>query len=421
MKRLSLPNIGKFGLRLGRTKSTTAVRISMTLPILFALLLCAHTALAQTETVLYNFCSLRGTCHDGAGPLSHLTFDGAGNLYGTTNDAGGLEGSYGNVFELSPNGSGGWDETSIYTFLGEVDGAHPESSPVIFDSAGNLYGTTADGGAYGSGVVFELSPADGGWIETTLYSFTGSFSGEADLATPVSGVIMDETGNLYGTAFEGGAAGFGGVFELSPSAAGWTEQVIYAFDSRSFAAPSGLAMDGEGNIFGAAGLAVFELLPNGSGSWVPAIIHVFPGKYSGIAGTPVIDGRGDIFGTIQPETDRFPPNGIGAVYKLSRRAGKWKVQILEAWSKGVGPEAGVVLDEAGNIYGTTTYGGPGEGTVFELVANGDGYQQKVLWDFNGTDGSEPIASLILDNAGNLYGTTAVGGSIGFGTIFEVVP
>jgi uncharacterized repeat protein (TIGR03803 family) len=385
---------------------------------LFCMTFSAVTAVqGQTETVLYNFCSLGGVCVDGATPLSPLTPDGAGNFYGTTLNAGSRFGSYGNVFELSPNGRGGWTETSIYSFTGGLDGAHPEFSPVVFDTVGNLYGTTLEGGELGYGVVFELSPVKGGWTQTTLYSFING----ADGGYPLSGVIMDRAGNLYGTTFSGGSGNFGTVFELSLSDQAWTEQTIYSFSASSSYQPSRLAMDAGGNLFGAAGLSVFELSPNGGGTWTPTTIHTFFGSFFGLDGTPVVDSAGNIFGTIMHENDT--KKYLAEVYALSRENGAWKMDILQSWKNGVGPGAGVVLDTFGNIYGTTLASGTsGDGTVFELVhVSGKGYQQKVLWSFNGTDGAAPFATLFRDSSGNLYGTTAQGGTIGAGTIFEVTP
>ncbi len=148
------------------------------------------------ETVLYNF-SANGT--DGFLPWASLIFDRAGNLYGTTT-WGGTYG-YGTVFELTPNGSGGWTETVLYNFTFGTDGAIPYAG-VIFDSAGNLYGTTFDGGTYGNGTVFELTPnGSGGWTETVLHSFSSGIDG----ANPYAGLILDRAGNLYGTTLDGGA------------------------------------------------------------------------------------------------------------------------------------------------------------------------------------------------------------------------
>jgi len=413
---------------------------ALTLALLFALLLiAARPAQAQTETVLYNFCS-QPSCTDGGYPDSSLTFDSNGNLYGTTY-YGGANG-YGAVYELSPNGEGGWTEQVIYSFCsvgGEhcTDGKHPFLSYVMFDGAGNLYGTATAGGANGYGVVFELSPGPGeSWTETVLYSFAGGANG----AYPSNGLIMDPKGNFYGSTLEGGSGscsgGCGTVFELSPGS-GWTEQVIYNVDNKGYyvlpgsdiipSGNSGLAMNANGNIFGAVGLTVFELSSNGNGGWTPTLIYTFPGAaYYCLTGTPVLDNAGNIYGTLERFNRRGSQSGPGKIYKLSPgKNGKWKPQTLTLFQNGDGANSGeaVVLDAAGNVYGTTLGGGEmNQGTVFELVAPvGKGsYKEKVLWSFNWTDGGSPYAGPILDRAGNLYGTTNVGG-FGGGAVFEVTP
>jgi uncharacterized repeat protein (TIGR03803 family) len=371
------------------------------------LLIAARPAQAQSETVIFSF-----NANDGSYPQSSLIFDTSGNLYGAASDGAGYHNA-GNVFELSPNGNGGWNQTVLYTFTGGADGEFPTCN-LIFDSAGNLYGTTQGGGST-RGVVFELSPVGGTWKETVLYSFTGGTDGD----TPVSGLIVDSAGNLYGTTLNGGTNNNGTVFELSPSANGWKEQVIYDVDT-SFA---GLTMDAAGNIFGAGLNSVFELSPNGKGGWNPKVLHAFGTggqKYLyGLQGTPVLDKSGNVYGT------RYGGGGVGQVFKLSRgTTGKWKMQVLQSFTNFTGPWAGIVFDKAGNIYGTTYHGGDyGYGIVFELVAPvGQGsYTEKVLWNFTGTDGQYP-SSVILDTAGNLYGTAQRGGDQGgWGAVFEVIP
>ena len=379
------------------------------------LFLCLTTSLAsllaqaQTETVLYNF---KGGS-DGFTPQSRLTSDGAGNLYGTT-CFGGL--GAGTVFELSQNGSGGWKETVLYSFTGGADGSVPYFSYVLFDSEGNLYGTTYGGGSYGYGVVFELSPEGTSWTETVLYSFTGG----ADDANPLNGLIMDTTGNLYGRTYVSGG-GNGNIFELSKSAGEWTKQVIYS-DAPGYA---GLTMDAAGNIFGVTANMVFELSPNGHGGWNPTLIHTFSGAPTdGLVGegTPALDHAGNLYGT----TLAGGSKNNGTVYELSRGTNGWREKILHSFQGGSNdgsePFAGIVLDAAGNIYGTTEVGGnPLAGTVYELIApvGKGGYQEKVLWKFDTTDGYEPVGSLILDSTGNLYGTTPEGGSNGYGVVFKV--
>jgi uncharacterized repeat protein (TIGR03803 family) len=269
------------------------------------------------------------------------------------------------------------------------------------------------GGANGDGVVFELSPAGKSWKEIVLYSFTD----RTDDARPVNNLIMDAAGNLYGATF------YGAVFKLSPSGGKWTEQVIYDFGTNLEA---GLTMDAAGNIFGTTFRYVFELSPNGSGGWNPNVIYNFTGAPkdgSNADGTLVLDQAGNLYGT----TTYGGAQNYGTVFKLSPGKTGWTEKILYSFkggkkNDGSDPFAGIVFDAVGNIYGTTEAGGnSGAGTVFELVAPvGKGkYVEKVLWSFNGTDGNTPFASLILDSASKLYGTTTAGGSSNDGVIFEV--
>jgi len=396
---------------------------ALTLAVLATLLLMsARPAQAQTETQLWNFCPAGGTCTDGLEPYSTLATDGT-NFYGTTFD-GGL--SYGTIFEVSPNGIGGWNEAAIYTFTGGTDGAHPRSSPLIFDSFGNLYGTAQYGGPNGNGVVFELSRQGANWAETVLYSFAGGTDGYS----PVSGLIMDASGNLYGTTLLGGVSQNGTVFELSLSGGIWSKQTI--FEPSTATGYAGLTMDAKGNIYGATPLAVFELSPNGDGGFSSTVIYTFLGTAfrDGMQaeGTPVLQG-GHLYGT----TEFGGIENLGTVYELSpvtkgKKKGAWTEKILHSFKGGTkdGDEcyAGIVFDPAGDIYGTTIAGGKSDdGTVFELVAPVDkgSYKEKVLWNFNRTDGDAPFGGLILDSAGNLYGTTQIGGTFGDGVVFEVTP
>jgi uncharacterized repeat protein (TIGR03803 family) len=434
-------NISDAGPRFGSTKlGTASARGALTLlAVLSGLLpIAARPAQAQTQTVLYNFTG--GS--DGGGPLSSLTSHG-GNFYGTT-QFGGAAGS-GTVFELLPNGSGGWNETVLYNFCSEggsgevcTSGADP-NGPVVFDSVGNLYGTTPEGGNSncdddpGCGVGFELSPAGAGWTETVLYSFCsqggpGTCPGGAypgGLGRPGS-LVMDPAGNLYSTNASG-------VFELSPSAGGWTEKVIYYVGGFG-----GLTMDAAGNIFG-VGVSdytgqriVFELSPNGKGGWNSTVIYTFTtsSPNSDIWSSPALDQAGNLYGT---ETGwynvyRGPAEFSGTVYKLSPGETGWTKTVIynflpdDSELEGNAPSGGLVLDSVGNIYGTTIQGGTtGQGTVFELVppVGAGSYKEKVLWNFDGADGSGPNGGLILDSAGNLYGTTGQGGSSGNGVVFEV--
>jgi uncharacterized repeat protein (TIGR03803 family) len=250
----------------------------------------------------------------------------------------------------------------LYAFTGGADGANPAAyaaAGVIRDSAGNLYGTTRDGGT-GYGVVFKLDTAG---QETVLHSFTGGIDG----AYPVGGVIRDSAGNLYGTAAAGGTAGAGVVFKVNKAG---KQTVLYAFRGG----------DDGGN-------------PD--------------------AGV-IRDSAGNLYGT----TQTYGAENVGVVYKLNK-AGKEKVLYSFTCSGGCYPDAGVIRDSAGNLYGTTTLGGGGSGVVFKLDTTG---QETVLYSFTGgADGSIPYGGLISDPAGNLYGTTYYGGAANAGAVYKLTP
>jgi uncharacterized repeat protein (TIGR03803 family) len=383
----------------------------LTLVVFSALLLTAGLpAYAQTESVLYNLSGDPGAPPEQG--VSGLTSDGAGNFYGTT-AVGGAAGE-GAVFEISPNGSGGWYETVLHSLCSLpncTDGANPYSN-VIFDGKGNLYGTAAYGGADNSGVVFELSPAGRSWNETVLYSFAN----DGDGAYPTNNLIMDRAGNLYGPSG-------GGVFELSPSGANWTERNIYSTEAGS------VTMDASGNIFGTGVSTVFELSPNGNGGWNPTVLHTFTG-HVGLTGTPQLDKAGNLYGvTYYGGPNRCGIYRCGRVFELKHgKNGKWAEKVLHSFTgtngDGYFPDAGVVIDAAGNIWGTTQFGGKSNcGVVFELVPPvGKGsYKENIVWSFNDTDGCNSGASLLEDSAGNFYGTTEDGGSTGTGVVFELMP
>jgi uncharacterized repeat protein (TIGR03803 family) len=425
------------GPELGSTKLAAAIHRVLTLAVLSALLLItASPAQAQTETVLYNFTG--GS--DGGQPVAGLTSYG-GSFYGTT-QFGGLvsEGvGYGTVFDLSLNGSGGWNETVLYSFCpggGYLcpDGYDPVGA-VVFDSVGNLYGTTPQGGnsncglTSGCGVVFELSPAAGSWTESLPYTFCSQESCTETGDLPRGELVMDPEGNLYGTNTEG-------VFELSPSAGGWTFRVI----SFNVANPtSGLALDAAGNIFvvapsGSTGKwTVYEVSPNGTGGWNSTVVYPFTigPKGTFLWSALTLDQAGNLYGTETAwyNVKRKPLSFRGTVFKLSPGKSGWIKKVLFTFTpdnsatEGNAPTGGLVLDAAGNIYGTTIQGGAyGLGTVFELVLGAKGkYEEILLWSFTGTDGSGPQAGLILDSAGNLYGTTSAGGLYGDGVVFEITP
>jgi uncharacterized repeat protein (TIGR03803 family) len=254
---------------------------------------------------------------DGANPDGPLTFGPDGQLYGTTLHGG--MANQGTVFSLRPpahivaNILGGWSDAVLYAFLGGNDGASPVNEALAFDVAGNIYGTTSAGGVHGKGTVFKLTRTQGMWIEDILYSFTGG----ADGFGPQGGVVFDSAGNLYGTTAIGGQ-GFGVVYELSPSGPGWVETVLYTFtggnDGRY---PEGeLLFDEAGNLYGGTygntGVGtVFRLSPNGSG-WSFSLVHSFNGP--GPTGTIAMDSSGSLFGATYYNAFRLTPSGGGWTY-----------------------------------------------------------------------------------------------------------
>jgi uncharacterized repeat protein (TIGR03803 family) len=329
-------------------------------------------------------------------------------------------------------------ERVLYSFTGGSDGGYPDSDLVI-DSAGNLYGTSVEGGDFDSGAVFELAPSGKGWIETVLYSFTS----EGDGGQPYGGVTLDSEGNLYGTAVAGGSThgvclegGCGVVFELTNIDGVWTESVIHAFTGGrdGYGPGAGLTFDRQGNLYGmtptggADGLGVIcELTPEAGGTWTERIIHTFTGGEdggSGSAGRLLLDDAGNLYGVATVGGSY----GSGTAFKLTpAQTGVWRFSTLYAF-KGQ-PDAGfpygaLALDPLGNLYGTSYYDGANDlGAVYELSRSGGAWSETVLYSFKGgTDGSGPISNLVV-RGGNLYGTTSEGGASGCacGTIFELTP
>jgi uncharacterized repeat protein (TIGR03803 family) len=399
-------------------------------------------AFAQQESILHNF---NPGSKDGVNPQANLIFDASGNLYSTTFNGGifGSSNSAGTAFELSPAADGTWTETVLHNFGHGHDGTNPAAG-LLFDTSGNLYGTTYEGGAHFSGTVFELSPAlGGGWTEKILHHF--NFNGK-DGIYPYANLILDATGNLYGTTFGGGTFNAGTVFELIPASGGnWNEKILHSFASngRDGVNPfAGLILDASGNLYSttsAGGVfgygTVFELSPASSGSWTEKILHNFNFNgqdgvqtYSGLA----FDTHGNLYGT----TPRGGAYGYGTVFELiPGDKGKWTEKILHNFNSngedGVEPAAAVSFDASGNLYSTTLTGGfYNDGTVFELTPSPDGsWAEKTILSFSGVDGVEPESSVVFDAQGNLYGTTNLGGpfgggfgpAYGYGTVFRIRP
>ncbi|HLZ41804.1 MAG TPA: choice-of-anchor tandem repeat GloVer-containing protein [Candidatus Sulfotelmatobacter sp.] len=319
--------------------------------------------------------------------------------------------------------------TLLYSFSGGVDGEYLDTE-LARDSAGNLYGSSVQGGLYGSGTVFQVTAAG---AHTVLYNFTGS----ADGGEPYKGVTLDANGNLYGTAVTGGSGscegGCGVVFELTNSGGVWTQTVIHSFNGSDGSGPgSPVTIDGHGNVYGttptggAFGMGVvYRLSSNGTGGWNFHVIHAFTGGADGgggSAGRLVIDAAGNLLGTCTVGG----VNGFGTVYEISLVQGKWQLKTLYAFKDqpdGALPYGSVVFDKAGNLYGTTYYAGANDlGTVYKLTHSNGAWIETVLYSFKGgTDGASPISSLVADGAGNFYGTTSEGGaaSCDCGVIFKM--
>jgi len=261
--------------------------------------------------VFYTLYSFSGP--DGANPQARVSIGPDGNLYGTTTYGGAA--NNGVVFRLQPPPSFcrafscPWTETVLYSFEGGGDGAQPTYGDLTFDAAGNIYGTTPTSGGHGCGMVYELSPSNGHWTETILYRFQCGEDGNQ----PYAGVIFDSTGNLYGTTAAGGASGEGVVYKLTNTGSGWSETTIHSFDSNSISPYGGLIFDAHGNLYGMTGLvpiAVYRLSPT-DGGWDYTALYTFTDVYGSTA-TPAMDAAGNLYGTIfigTPEIFRLSPTG----------------------------------------------------------------------------------------------------------------
>jgi uncharacterized repeat protein (TIGR03803 family) len=356
---------------------------------------------SASYNVLYNFAG--GA--DGSGPQAGVVLDALGNLYGTTL-SGGASG-LGVVFKLDTGGN----QTVLHSFGGGADGNGPNAG-VILDSSGNLYGTTTlGGGAANAGTVFKI---DTTLHETVLYSFLGVPDG----ANPLGGVIRDSPGNLYGTTLNGGTSNWGVVYKLDTTN---TETVMYSFlDGVDGANPySGVAFGPHGDLYGttAYGGTAFGVVykVNADGE-VP--LFIFGGATSGIYPYTglTFDSAGNLYGT----TYSGGPTNSGVVYEVNALGVQTILCDFSNAPDGNNPRSGLVTDAAGNYYGTTMNGGFfGAGTVYKLDP---AFAETVLYSFTGgADGGNPAASVILDAAGNLYGTTAYGGVSNAGTVFKLDP
>jgi uncharacterized repeat protein (TIGR03803 family) len=386
----------------------------------------------DNEKVVYNFTG----GNDGGKPAAQLVFDRAGNLYGTT-VVGGLY-DCGTVFELTFSG-GKWQETVLYSFDCFDGGKNPYGG-VTFDNAGNLYGTTVAGGSGGQcagdgcGVVYKLSPAGGTWSETVLYNFTGGDDGFG----PGGAVVFDQEGNLYGTAPDGGAFSQGVVYQLSPNNGQWKQTVIHPFtggDDGGVGSLGALLVDAAGNLYGVTetggkyGAGVAFKLSSARGTWKYATLYPFQGlpdagfPYGGL----IADAHGRLYGT----TYFGGANGVGSVFQVApgpNALAGWKDSVLYSFQGGTDasfPTSTLVFDAAGNLYGTSSTGGNPScdcGTIFKLMPSSGGWSESVLHNFGSSgDGSYPNYGLTPDSMGNYFGVTPAGGLYGQGVVFEITP
>ena len=428
-------SLGKFHFNNVSSVSKIAMPFAMVLALS---LLPMQSLRAQTYSVIHNFTGGR----DGATPDAGVTIDGAGNLYGTT--YGGGSDSSGVVYELKLR-DGNYTVNPLYEFTGGADGDAPYAR-VVFGPDGVLYGTTSAGG-HGYGVVFKLQPQPAAcvtvlcaWRETVLFAFPANGSG--GLGPTFGDVIFDGAGNMYGTTGSGGADGDGAVWELTPPGTWNTEAVLISFTGDGGQYPGyypggGVIFDSSGNLYGTTfegGSApnnfgvVYQLVATSRG-WMENVLYNFTaGNDGGFSnGGLVFDASGNLYGT----TSYGGAGGGGTIFELSP-PGTWTTFTptysfsgsggCSIGGSGPGPEAALTIDSAGNLYGTTCGGGTNRyGNVFELKPSNGGWIYTDLYDFtDGSDGGYPVSNAVCDSAGNLYGTASEGGTSGyFGVVWKI--
>ena len=387
---------------------------------LFSIMAFAASAWGGSEQVLHQFQSQQ----EGFRPLSGVLLL-HGKIYGAANQGGKSRDQDGTIYELTQTQSG-WSRKTLHNFTGGRDGSLPITD-LTADNAGNLYGMTTQGGrpacyaGSGCGVIFKLTRGTGGWKESEIHYFD-----EKDGSYPMGNLVWDAAGNLYGTA-TGDISSSGTVFKLSPSGTGWKLTTIHRFRGTDGGGPGSLFRDKQGDLYGSTGGGgaygygtVYRLSPSGK-NWNLTTLYSFTGGTDGsLPYGPVLYKNGTIYGTtLYGGASRV----FGTVYQLKSTNGVWHESVLysfQSGSDGSYPCCGVVMDSKGNLYGTT------EGdTIFKLTNSGGQWTKSNAWSFDGRDGSEPGSRLVWDSHGNLYGTTAYGGNYcgdgGCGTVFKFTP
>lgn len=382
---------------------------------------------------------------DGTNPHGAVFIYPAGYFLGTTSQDGPT--GAGTVYQLSPNGIGGWGYETLYNFCsvsGCSDGIGPQSG-LILGSAGNLYGTTSMGGnssnpncGHGCGVVFELASNGGVWTQTVLYAFSGGSDG----ATPMSSLVMDSAGNLYGTTSAGGvnsaycAQGCGVLFTLRRGADGtWKQKVLHAFCTvtgcADGAVPNGLAFDAAGNLYCTTAQAgrygggtLLQITPRAYGGWNGKLLHSFGKGSDGVSPNPglALDASGNLYGT----TNRGGSLGSGVAFELTLDSnGRWIERILHTFcsatncAEGGLPLAGLTIDPRGRLFGSTSVGGGDQlGTVYMLEQYArDHWNDTPIYSSSSGNFDDQVT---LDPTGNIYTPTTIGGTNNLGSVIEVV-
>ena len=425
-----------------RLRLHSSVAAMMLLPLCVIVSTCGNAF--ANDTVFYRFQGPPDASQPGNGVIAdkHGNLFGTTLAGGTGSCSGGC----GTVFELTKNGKNGWSESVLYSFQAGSDGANPDAG-VVIDSQSNLYGVTMEGGTgdcsvnnlTGCGVLFELSPdGKGGWSETVLHSFQGVGNGnrKSDASWP-NALILGQNGELIGSSYTGGNCPppydtcAGAIFEFTKRKGQWREKIIYGADADT-AGPNGVLQDAKGNLYSVAPLggpvtvgSVFMLSPPvGKGDWTPTVLYEFQNQNDGALPVPglALDSAGNLFGA-SDGSDSVGPN----IFELTPNAnGPWTESVVANFDLGYYPSAGPVLDSEGNMFGTTSGGGKsGNGMVFRISPDNGGWSEKSLYSFTGgNDGAEPLGSVLLGKKGTLYGTTYAGGGAaachqGCGTVFSV--